>query len=76
MEISLHVTIYTLEGQDRFKVMAATPDSEELVDVTEHYVVSSVTTEDGRAGFAVIPSIAPAPPEGPPNRLIPEMEGG
>ena len=60
MELSLHVVIYTLEGEDRFKVMAATPGSEELVDVTAHYEVTSVKSEDGRAGFAVMPKI----PEG------------
>lgn len=63
MEISLHVVIYTTEGEDRFKVMAATPGSEELVDVTAHYEVTAIQTEDGRAGFAVLPKI-PAPAEG------------
>lgn len=55
MELSLHVVIYTLEGEDRFKVMAATPDSEELVDVTAHYEVTAIQTEDGRCGFATLP---------------------
>jgi hypothetical protein len=75
MEFTLHVVLYTLEGEDRFKVMAATPDSEEPMDVTNHYEVVSIQTPDGRCGFATLPKI-PAPPEGPPNRLIPESEGG
>jgi hypothetical protein len=55
LELSLHVTIYTMGDQDCFKVMAATADSKELVDVTAHYEVTSIVTEDGRAGFAVVP---------------------
>ena len=58
MEFTLHVVIYTLEGEDRFKVMAATPESEEPVDVTLHYEVTAIQTEDGRAGFAVLPKPA------------------
>jgi hypothetical protein len=55
MEFSLHVTLYTLDGEDRFKVMALLPGDEELTDVTEHYEVTAIQTEDGRAGFAVLP---------------------
>lgn len=58
MEFRLHVVIYTFEGGDRFKVMAGTPESEEPVDVTAHYDVTSIQTEDGRAGFAVVPKPA------------------
>ena len=57
MEFSLHVVIYTFEGEDRFKVMAATPGSDETVDVTANYEVTSVVSEDGRAGFAVMPRL-------------------
>jgi hypothetical protein len=55
LELQLHVTIYTLDGEDRFKVMASPPGDEELTDVTEHYEVASVVSEDGRAGFTVLP---------------------
>lgn len=55
LELQLHVTIYTLDGEDRFKVMASPLGTEKLTDVTEHYEVTSITTEDGRAGFAVVP---------------------
>lgn len=57
MEVSLHVVLYTFEGDDRFKVMAATKKDEELVDVTERYEVRTIVSEDGRAGFAVLPLI-------------------
>lgn len=55
MEFRLHVVIYTFEGEDRFKVMAGTPESDDSVDVTAHYDVIAIQTEDGRAGFAVLP---------------------
>lgn len=60
MEFTLHVVLYTLEGEDRFKVMAATPDCDEPTDVTGHYEVTAIQTEDGRAGFAVLPKPAEA----------------
>ncbi len=52
--ISLHVTLYTTEEGDQFKVMTVS-DEGTLVDATVDYDVTSVETEDGRPGWAVIP---------------------
>ena len=54
--ISIHVTLYTTDEGDRFKVMKAN-DADILVDVTSDYEVASVRTEDGRTGFTVIPKL-------------------
>ncbi len=54
--ISLHITLYTTEMGDQFKVMKVT-DEGSLADVTSTYDVTSVQTEDGRTGFAVVPKV-------------------
>jgi hypothetical protein len=52
--ISLHVTLYTTEEGDQFKVMKVN-DEGTLVDMTSAYDVTSVQTEDGRNGWTVVP---------------------
>lgn len=52
--ISLHLTIYDLEGdEDRFKVTAVDTEDGEPIDVTDQYEVVAVETPEGRGGFAV-----------------------
>ena len=52
--ISLHVTLYTTDEGDRFKVMKV-GEQGDLVDVTSDYEVAAVKTEDGRVGLTVVP---------------------
>ncbi len=51
--ISKHVTLYTTDEGDRFKVMDVGDDGNP-VDVTSDYEVTAVQTEDGRVGFTVV----------------------
>ena len=50
--ISLHVTIYQEDGNDRFKVTAISDDGEP-VDVTDKYEVAAISGTQGTPGFAV-----------------------
>ncbi|GAF71792.1 unnamed protein product [marine sediment metagenome] len=51
--ISLHITLYTQEVDDRFKITAVDPESGEPSDVTDQYEVVAAATPEGREGFAV-----------------------
>lgn len=60
--IALSVTVYDDDGEDRYKVMATTPEGG-LADVTHLYEVAG-THVDGREGFVVLPKVEAPPPLG------------
>lgn len=51
--ISLHITLYTQEDDDRFQVNAVDTEDGEPIDVTDQYELVAVETPDGRPGFGV-----------------------
>lgn len=55
----LSVTLYTVDGGDcdRFKV--TTVEDGKVLDVTLNYEVLTCESDDGRRGFAVVPSSKP-----------------
>lgn len=55
--IQLHVVVYEAGGSTWFKVFMPQINGGEmgLTEVTGHYDVVAVETEDGRKGFSVIP---------------------
>lgn len=58
MDLQLHITLYEVDGQPRFKVHAFTPLTNENVDVTEQYtVVAAEDPETGRQGFTVLKAL-------------------
>ena len=52
--LSLHVTLYTTDEGDRFKVFAPS-SQDDMVDVTDRYELAAIATEDGRTGWCVLP---------------------
>jgi len=52
LSVDLVITLYTLDGEDRFKVVVPTED--DVVDVTDQFEVATAVTEDGREAITLI----------------------
>lgn len=58
MDLQLHITLYEIEGTQRFKVHALSPETGTTIDVTEQYqVLAAEDPETGRKGFTVMKAL-------------------